>query len=376
MRGERSSRRLEELCLYDTRYWFLSGGARPDHTTLSRFRKRLDRDGGLDELMRQVIVAATQMDLLGTRAWVVDGTKIPTSASQWRRLLEKADAQEMEEEPEAPKHKEAWDKDARTMKTTHGEYVNGFNLQVVVDSHSGIATCALASNSANDSVLLGEVLEAAATQSGMKPEALVADKGYDTAGCHEALEQAEVSGYICPKGKKDPPFKPDEAGTLRCLAGHEPGVSKTVILGVPYLQYRVSRCKDCPLKQQCGAGPGSRRYMKVRTDKHAKANAANLARCQSEEGKELLRCRGSTIERFFARMKRDLRMRRLHLKGLDGARLELLLACLALNLQTLLKAACARILLVLRLFIAVLYNWDRIVILTPTEPNSAKFVPR
>ena len=37
--SESSSRKLEELCQYDTRYIYLSCNLRPDHTTLSRFRK-------------------------------------------------------------------------------------------------------------------------------------------------------------------------------------------------------------------------------------------------------------------------------------------------------------------------------------------------
>jgi transposase len=370
MLGERSSRKMEELCKYDIRFWYLSGGVTPDHSKFASFRKALDQDGELDRLMMLVVDKAASSGLVNAKNVFVDGTKMPGATSQWRKYLDTVEAADVQESepPEAPAEspppasrkrgrkpkdkppqkparpcKEPWDKQARTMKTTHGEFLVGYNLQVAVDEACGIVVAAVAINDANDAKALSPVLEAMSKQSKVKPKRVVADSGYDAAENYKTLEQARAKSYISPKRRNTKnPFSPDEHGVLRCLAGHEATKRETVKDGVAYLTHRVSRCKDCPLAKACGQRkPGRQREFNVRSDDHAQSSHQNRMRCASSAGKKLLKCRGQTVEHANARIKRDLRMRRLHLKGLAGARTELLLACLALNLQTILKSlAC------------------------------------
>lgn len=343
MLGERASRRLEERCRYDVRFAHLTGGARPDHSTFCRFRRELDADGSLSELMLLVVQEAVRLELVKTGTWVADGTKVATSSSQWRRLLDKAKTQDEgpgEQEP----GKARSDPQARTMKTTHGEFIEGYNLEVAVESTSGIVVAAVALSDANDACALGPLLDSASEISGLKASALVADKGFETPENLLELEERAVEGYLCPKEKKNAPFVPDdESGELRCLAGHRPTCSRALKAGVAYDVYRVSRCKGCPLMQACG-GKGRQRQMAVKAQEGEVAGAAarrrseNALRCKSDKGKALQRIRGQTIELAFAFMKRDFGFRRLLLRGLAGARLELRLACTALNLRTLLRA--------------------------------------
>lgn len=365
VQGERSSRRIELLCRYDSRFWYLSNGTKPDHTTLARFRRNLDKDGGLDKLFTLVVSHAGASGLVKGKTLVVDGTKMPTSGSQWRKYLDATETEDAssEEPPPPPPPKEPpstnklrpkklprkgsskpfkapSDKDARTMKTTHGEFVNGFNLQLGVDGESGIVLGALATNQANDSSLLGLVLESSFKYSDKRPKRVVADKGYDSAENLSAVELAGAKSYICPKAQGPRPFKPDEDGTLRCLAGHVPTQRKTTKYDIHYLTYRVSQCRLCPLREPCGkTSKGHQREMNLRSDEHLKLNRDNRRRCRSSAGKRQLKIRGQTVELANARIKRDLRMTRLQLKGLDGARIELLVACLTLNLQTILRKA-------------------------------------
>jgi transposase len=51
--GERSSRRIERLCIESVPYRVVSGGLQPDHTTISRFRKKFA--SGLSALFLQII---------------------------------------------------------------------------------------------------------------------------------------------------------------------------------------------------------------------------------------------------------------------------------------------------------------------------------
>jgi len=373
MLGERSSRRMEDKCLYDTRFIFLLQGMRPDHSTIARFRRRLDADGGLDKLMLLVVEEAAKAGLVKGKTAVVDGTKMPTSGSQWRKYIEATEGEDAEVEveaksppedppkPESPpsakrgrkpkgktkaktrskpgqrRMKSSWDKDARTLKTTHGEYIEGYNLQLAVDASRGIVLGALATNASQDLKVLGDVLAAMRKQSGVSPRRVLADKGYESSTNLKAVAKIRAKSYIIPKDRKPFPFQADAGGVLRCHAGHKATSSHTTKDGVPYLTYRVSQCKDCLLKAACGkTSTGHQREMNVRDDEHLKASADNRRRCNSVPGKAQSRIRGQTVERANARIKRDLRMTRLHLKGLAGARIELLLACLTLNVQTLL----------------------------------------
>jgi transposase len=77
--GITSTRDLEELCKYDTRYMYISGNRQPDHTTLSRFRKaHVDL---LSEYFLQIIMIARGEGISVFNHIAIDGTKIKASRS-------------------------------------------------------------------------------------------------------------------------------------------------------------------------------------------------------------------------------------------------------------------------------------------------------
>jgi transposase len=78
--GERSSRVLEKRCVRDVGYRVLTGGLRPDHATIARFRAR--HETALGGLFSQVLrlLAAEGMVSLGTLS--LDGTKLAGNAAQ------------------------------------------------------------------------------------------------------------------------------------------------------------------------------------------------------------------------------------------------------------------------------------------------------
>lgn len=78
-KGITSTRDLEELCKFDTRYMYISGNQQPDHTTLSRFRKaHLDL---LSDYFVQIILIAQKEGLSVFNHITIDGTKIKASHS-------------------------------------------------------------------------------------------------------------------------------------------------------------------------------------------------------------------------------------------------------------------------------------------------------
>jgi transposase len=78
--GERSSRVIERRCVRDVGYRVITGGLRPDHATIARFRGR--HEEALGGLFSQVLrlLAAEGMVCLGTLS--VDGTKLAGNAAQ------------------------------------------------------------------------------------------------------------------------------------------------------------------------------------------------------------------------------------------------------------------------------------------------------
>jgi transposase len=78
--GERSSRVIEKQCVRDVAYRVITGGLRPDHATIARFRAcHQEALGGLfSQVLR--LLAAEGMVSLGMLS--VDGTKLAGNASQ------------------------------------------------------------------------------------------------------------------------------------------------------------------------------------------------------------------------------------------------------------------------------------------------------
>jgi transposase len=69
-----SSRKIEDLCKFDTRYMYISCNQHPDHTTLSRFRKK-----NIDLICKyfiQIVLIAQQQGLSDFKHIAIDGTKV------------------------------------------------------------------------------------------------------------------------------------------------------------------------------------------------------------------------------------------------------------------------------------------------------------
>ena len=72
--GVRSSRKIERLLSIDVRFIWLSGGLKPDHNTLARFRKARWED--LKDLFENSVRVSAEAGLVFLNAVCTDGTKI------------------------------------------------------------------------------------------------------------------------------------------------------------------------------------------------------------------------------------------------------------------------------------------------------------
>src|SRR5215207_5747374 len=103
--GERSSRRLERRCVEDVATRVICANQAPDHTTISRFRRRHER--ALAELFGEVLALCADAGLVRVGVIAVDGTKVAANAAPQatrdyeqiaREILAEADAVDAEED--------------------------------------------------------------------------------------------------------------------------------------------------------------------------------------------------------------------------------------------------------------------------------------
>lgn len=324
LQGQRSSRRLEESCRFDARYAFLSDGLEPDHATLARFRRRLGPE--LEGLFLLVCQEAEAQGVLERKAMALDGTKVAAVRSQWRRALSDAEAVD------------ALEDEAHKMLGA-GKFLVGYNLQVAADPASGMVVGYAATSSPNDFGQSGPLADAVLRQSGGLPEAAVADKGYDSGKDAEALLSRGVKACLpCADRRVRPSFTVADDGSVRCPAGHlATQLAQRAQGREPRTRFVVRKCQGCPLQKECGV-KGKRRDFTVAHGARAGAREEANAFARTPEGRRLLRLRGPTVERVFGQFKGNQGFKRLLLRGLSGATLELGLTALVHNLRKLAQA--------------------------------------
>ncbi len=85
--GERSSRRIERLCITDVAFKLICAGDVPDHTVLARFRK--DHVEALTGLLTESLVLAAQLGMVSLGVVAFDGVRIGANASRYVNHTEK-----------------------------------------------------------------------------------------------------------------------------------------------------------------------------------------------------------------------------------------------------------------------------------------------
>jgi transposase len=76
--GVRSSRELERRCVRDVAFRVITGGHRPDHATVARFRAR--HETALETLFCEVLRLCAQAGMVNLALLALDGTKIGADA--------------------------------------------------------------------------------------------------------------------------------------------------------------------------------------------------------------------------------------------------------------------------------------------------------
>ena len=370
--GVFSSRKLERATYDSVAFRFIAANAHPDHDTIAAFRKRFL--GELRGLFVQILLVAREMGLLRLGDVSLDGTKVRANASRHKALswgyakrleeqlrgevsalLERAEeadeaapgldvpeelkrredrlaviraaqaeigrrarerhAEEQAEHeeklkarrekekatgrkprgrppqaPEAgPREKDQvnlTDGESRVMPTADG-FQQAYNAQSAVDVASHLVVTADVTDRCNDKREVAPALAAldALPAALGKPDALLADAGYFSGANVERCGAAGLTPYIA--------------------AGRE--------AHNPALAERFASPPPCP--------------------EDADAVTRMAHRLRTPEGRKLYAKRKSTVETVFGVIKETMGFRRFHMRGLEAARGEWTLACLAWNLK-------------------------------------------
>jgi len=79
-RGMLSSRQIERACGENIIFMALSGGYRPDHSTLAHFVSAMQKE--IEGVFGNILLVCDEMDLLGGTHFSLDGVKLPSNASK------------------------------------------------------------------------------------------------------------------------------------------------------------------------------------------------------------------------------------------------------------------------------------------------------
>lgn len=106
--GIRSSRAIERLCERDIGFKVIAGEAKPDHTTIARFRQESGK--GMEELFTEALRLCAKAGLVKVGVVALDGTKMKADAAlesnrthehiehEVKRMLAEAEAKDAEED--------------------------------------------------------------------------------------------------------------------------------------------------------------------------------------------------------------------------------------------------------------------------------------
>lgn len=380
----RSNRGLERACLESIGMLWLSGMQSPDHTTLFRFWR--DNQKAIRKLFKQLLQVAVSLDLVGMVLHAVDGTKILSSASDYKawhrksleermKKLDGAIDEIMKETerssetaaecrlPEGLKerqelrakiekqlkqlnekdrdHLQPGDEGARMMKCRKGTKF-AYNAQAVVDQDSKLIVAANVVSDESDNYQLVPMLEQTEQNLGGVAEQTVADNGYQATTQAAKAEEKSYSILVNLNEPDDQPYHASrftyDAKNDRCICPRGEmlefdGIKKRDRVQ-PYA-VRVYRCgnyENCLVRWQCSKSQSGRT---VQIHPHHDVLLRQREKLKGEPMRALLKRRGAIIEPLFGWIKGPLGFRRWTVRGLEKVRTQWSLLCTAINLRRL-----------------------------------------
>jgi transposase len=373
--GIRSERQLcEEVKLNLAYRWFCKlsiSDPVPDHSTFSKNRHGRFRDSeAFRFVFEQVLKRCIEAGLVKGEGFAVDASVVKADASRQRHheddddwgggpgVREYLDAIDRGDDSLAtktpPKKISATDPQARWTSAPGGPAFYGYSTNYLVDTEAGIIVDveATPTSIAQEVASTKTMIERVKERFELPTKKLIGDTAYGTAEFLEWMvheqhiephvpvwEKAERddgmfsrsdfefnetdNSYTCPNGKK-------LYARRRKFKNKRSTVTKA-----GYIIYRASKhdCTGCPLKPRCCPNTETRKV-----PRHIYEAARTVARAVAERPDyRVTRRQRKKVEILFGHMKRILKVDRLRLRGISGARDEFLLTATAQNLRRMAK---------------------------------------
>lgn len=373
--GWRSSRKIERALHHNMSFIWLSGGLKPDHKTISVFRKaNLE---GLKKVLVQCARLCLKLGMIEGNTLFTDGSKFRANAGnretrslkKWERYQKHVEAriEELLKEAETKDHTESESlisinkelKSKKKLKTKissilkdfkEEERVNGtdpacrimkgrqgshaaFNVQSTTDDAHGLIVSLEGTQSANDlNELTSQVKNAEATL--QKPcKTICADAGFSSI---EDLVKLVKEGktVIVPTAKqaakmeKENPFAKEhfiynpKSNTYKCPQAKELYMA-TVKKGAKKIDYRMRDTNDCLTCKYFNQCTKSKQGRTIRRSVHEGIKEKIARFYNSEEGQTVYAKRKTRAELQFGHLKRNLGAGAFLLRGIDGINAEL-----------------------------------------------------
>ena len=382
--GIRSERRLcEEVQLNLAYRWFCRldlEAVVPDHSTFSKNRHgRFRESDAFRHVFESVLRRCMSEGLVGGEGFAIDASVIKADANRARGVpgaevidWNKADgptravreylaaleennptcdgAGDPPDPPTAPKNVSLTDPAARWTAAPGGPAFFAYSTNYLIDLQAGIivdveATPAHRTQEVDSARTMVDRVE---ERFNLKPDRLVGDTAYGTGSMLGwMVEEKRIAPHVPVwdrSERKDGTLSSSEfvwdeqANQYRCPQGHallsdrrQFTKPRDHITKAGTILYSASQhdCTGCAMKQQCCPNMPNRRIMRS-VHERSREVARDIA--NTPQYRQSRRDR-KKVEMLFAHLKRILKLDRLRLRGLSGARDEFLLAATAQNLR-------------------------------------------
>lgn len=386
--GWRSSRKIERALHHNLSFIWLAGGLKPDHKTLSRFRK--DHLVLLKKVLQQCARICYNLGLIEGNTLFVDGSKFRANASAkqthskqgWQKIADRVDQRiqqlfetcerndNLESEDLVKMDKElqgqtrlktkiahlleefkdeekinGTDSDSRIMHGRQGSH-SSYNGQIVVDEQHGLIVSSDVTSEPND---LNHVAHRQITQAedtlDQRCATACGDGGYSSVDDLKKLADEGRTVVVPTAGQvvkeRDNPFGKhafcyDEKGDRYiCPAGkgmyrshNKKGTNKIV-----YRMLDASACRLCRHYGSCTQAKRGRTIIRLRNEK-TKNHLDKIH--TSAEGQAIYAKRKLKAELPFGYFKRNLAAGQFLLRGFEGVKAELALLSCSFNISRML----------------------------------------
>lgn len=389
--GLRSSRKIERALHHNLSFIWLVGGLKPDHKTISEFRRT--NKSSIKKVLKQCAQICLKLGLIEGNTLFFDGTKFRGNAGKaqtkkvksWEsykehvekkieELLEESQrADETEQESLVQINKElksqerlkekigslletidqdsiskkenrsinGTDPDCQIMKSRQGSHTS-YNTQMGTDEANGLIVSIEATGAQNDLNQLSRQVKNAEENLGKKCEEVCADAGYSSSKDLATLVEEEKRVVVptnkqVQKNKTDNPFDKNkftynsQTNTYTCPQGKE-------MIAYKYDQIRnrteyhfksSSTCKNCIHYGVCTKSKTGRRLYRL-VEEEVKEKLEKYY--ESEEGQKIYAKRKMRVEHPFGHMKYNLGVGSFLLRGFEGVNAELSLLATCFNI--------------------------------------------